>query len=280
MGMPLFTIIVWIKKKVMKKLFMILLLAICTLHTYSQYVLNKDAIITFINLPKKIENTKRASVSIERFNTLKTSPTLIGSGFIVQKNQSIYAITNYHVFKKVDEQKNLRIGFNADNKKQYAYVKHIYLDSINDIAVFEVGSIYSYRAVKADTTLKDIANYIVDKFQLAKDIQEGTGVILIGYPLGLGAKYTGNKPVSRIGIVAQEPNLKTNTFLLDCLANHGNSGSPVINANDLRLMGMVTSFKIDIIDYPITDTLNKIDYQYNSGLTVCVTSDVILKLIP
>lgn len=278
--MPLFTIIVWIKKKVMKKLFMILLLAICTLHTYSQYVLNKDAIITFINLPKKIENTKRASVSIERFNTLKTSPTLIGSGFIVQKNQSIYAITNYHVFKKVDEQKNLRIGFNADNKKQYAYVKHIYLDSINDIAVFEVGSIYSYRAVKADTTLKDIANYIVDKFQLAKDIQEGTGVILIGYPLGLGAKYTGNKPVSRIGIVAQEPNLKTNTFLLDCLANHGNSGSPVINANDLRLMGMVTSFKIDIIDYPITDTLNKIDYQYNSGLTVCVTSDVILKLIP
>ncbi len=117
-------------------------------------------------------------------------------------------------------------------------------------------------------------------FELSDNIVEGSGAIIIGYPLRLGSEFTGNKPISKIGIIAQEPNPNTNTFLLDCMANPGNSGSPVFQDEPLMLIGMVTSYKPDNISLYDSEGLLKANLPYNSGITICVTAEIIQKIIP
>jgi len=137
-----------------------------------------------------------------------------------------------------------------------------------------------YQNYIIDTTLTEPAVVTTSLFELSQNIVEGTGVIIIGYPLGLGSEYGGNKPVSRIGIIAQEPNPETNTFIIDGMASHGNSGSPVFNSENQKLLGMVTSFKPDrILLYDKEDIL-RASFPYNSGLTICVTAEMINRIIP
>jgi S1-C subfamily serine protease len=255
------------------KYFLLLIFLSLTSSLYPQYLLTGKEIFTFEDLPKKIELVKRSSASIEKYFPNKNEYSLIGSSFIVIKNGNHYAVTNYHVIKG---QANLIIGLNASGKKQYFTFKEIYLDTIHDIAVLKFDKGYERTNSKIDTTLTDPASIGISMFENTNNIKEGTGAIIVGYPMTLGAKYTGNKPVSRIGIVAQEPNLETGTFLLDGLANHGNSGSPVFNEQNQKLMGMVTSFRTDYIKS--ADTLIT-RYLYNSGITICVTAETISKII-
>ncbi len=95
----------------------------------------------------------------------------------------------------------------------------------------------------------------------------------------MGSDFTGNKPISRIGIIAQGPNNNTNTFLLDCIVSHGNSGSPVFNEQTMLLIGMISSFKPDNINlYDENGTL-RTSLPANSGIAVCITAEMIKKII-
>jgi S1-C subfamily serine protease len=247
---------------------------------FPQVVTKGPVTITFVNLPKKIAELKKVSVSIEKSNIDIKSPTLIGSGFLVQKNENSYAVTNYHVIDNIKNDQIILIGLNIEMKKHYALVKQKYLDEKNDIAVLKLGRLVSTQDIIIDSTLAQPATIGLNFFEESSDIIEGRGAIIIGYPLGIGSEFTGNKPVSRIGIVAQGPNNETNTFLLDGIVSHGNSGSPVFNEQTMHLMGMVTSFRSESINLYDNSSILRASLPYNSGIAICVTAEMINKIIP
>ena len=108
---------------------------------------------------------------------------------------------------------------------------------------------------------------------------EGRGVIIAGFPLGLGVETDKKYPVIRRGIVAQYTGQET--FLIDGVADHGNSGSPVVavKLDQNQLLGMVTSYQNDRIE--LFDEKHKVVaiLPYNSGLAQAVTADEIRKCI-
>lgn len=257
------------------KVYLGLFFLLITTNLQSQYVLSGKEVFTFENLPDKIEMVKRSSASIELFSSKTNRFNLIGSGFMTIIKDTIYAVTAYHVIK--DKGKSVYVGYNFESRKQYSSIEKIYLDTLNDIAVMKLGIAYRDEKIMSDTSLTNPSSIGISMFEKNVKIKEGLGTIIVGYPTTLGAKYTGNKPLSRIGIVAQEPNSETNTFLIDGLVNHGNSGSPVFNEHNQKLIGMVTSFKPDYIKSRDTVVLR---YPYNSGITFCVTAETILKVFP
>lgn len=236
--------------------------------------------VTYVDLPKKIEAAKRASVSIELLDYSTKKLNTIGSGFLVQKDTSVYVITNLHVVNSVVTNQVALVGINRKNQKHHFTITKIIPDKAHDLVVLQMGNELLLQGKPIDTTLTNPANYTISMFETNEKIIEGTGVIIIGYPLGLGSEYLGNKPVSRVGIIAQEPNLQTNTFIVDGIASHGNSGSPVINAENLKLVGIVSSFKPDRIELYDSDLNLRASLPYNSGLTICFTAEIIKKLIP
>lgn len=261
----------------MIKVFIIFLLIVSA--SYSQ-VINNEAML-FNNLPEKISELKRTSLSIEVVDKNLKSPNSIGSGFLIIKNNVHYAVTNYHVVNNVPQNRILIVGMNYEMKKQYSIVEQVYSDEKHDIAVLKIGTIFSLKNnLKIDSTLFKPSAVGISIFETNANIKEGAGIILIGYPLGLGSEFTGNQPISRIGIVAQAPNDSANTFFIDCMASRGNSGSPVFNAQNKRLLGMVIGFPSDyIIAYDENKQLAA-KLPYNSGLSLCITADKIKQIIP
>jgi hypothetical protein len=150
--------------------------------------------------------------------------------------------------------------------------KVIYRDVTNDIAILApTGSIDGGK-----TDIQDIV-FATNAFDDGSSIIEGEGVLMIGYPLALGIVGNKNHPIVRFGMVAQ--NAESKTFLIDGVASHGNSGSPVIglSAQSQNLLGMVQSFDNDII--VLRDENGQVDatLPYNSGLASAVKASVILE---
>jgi hypothetical protein len=118
-----------------------------------------------------------------------------------------------------------------------------------------------------------------EMFDDGSSIVEGRGVIIPGYPLALGLENDKNQPVIRIGIVAQFTG--RDYFLVDGIASHGNSGSPVfaIRPGADKLIGMVTSHVADKIS--LFDENGQLTAQlpYNSGLARAVTMKAIRQAI-
>jgi hypothetical protein len=108
---------------------------------------------------------------------------------------------------------------------------------------------------------------------------EGRGVLIPGYPLALGIEDDQNHPVVRFGIVAQFTG--KDHFLLDGVASHGNSGSPVfaLKYKENRLVGMITSYVSDTINLFDENRQLSAKLPYNSGLARGVTSKMILEAI-
>ena len=145
----------------------------------------------------------------------------------------------------------------------------------------KLGALFSLiNNIKVDSTLFESTAVGISRFEINDKIVEGTGILLIGYPLGLGLDLVGNQPISRIGIVAQKTNDISNTFFIDGIASHGNSGSPVFNSQNMKLVGMIIGFPSDYINAYDENRQLVAKLPYNSGLTKCVTAEMINKIIP
>ena len=116
-------------------------------------------------------------------------------------------------------------------------------------------------------------------FDDGSSLIEGRGVLIPGYPLALGIENDENHPVIRFGIVAQFTG--KDYFLLDGVASHGNSGSPVfsLKQDDNKLIGMVTSFQNERINLFDDNQQLSASLPYNSGLARCVTMKAILEAV-
>jgi len=108
---------------------------------------------------------------------------------------------------------------------------------------------------------------------------EGRSVLIPGYPLALGIENDENHPVIRFGFVAQYTGKAF--FLLDGIASHGNSGSPVfsLKQGNNKLIGMVTSFQNEKINLYDDNQQLTASLPYNSGLARCVTMSAIKEAI-
>jgi S1-C subfamily serine protease len=213
------------------------------------------------------------------------SCSTIGTGFFVDGTRTtvnglltnftsvVLGVTCNHVVNAVVSPNLLFIGL--DTKQGYKRVpcKVIYTDSTNDIAIIaptppktvstdEIG----FQDLMIGTNMFDDGTLLV----------EGKGVVIIGYPLALGLNGDKNHPIIRFGIIAQST--EENTFLIDGMVSHGNSGSPVIILTPTKqpLVGMITSFENDQISLFGENQQLTANLPYNSGLAGAVKASVIL----
>lgn len=192
-----------------------------------------------------------------------------GSGFIFQNEKGRFLITARHVIYKNNENElnssSCQIfRFNRDEGNTYHYLS---LDLTN---LEKQGLIKSYKVadVCAIQILKNQAPYFnkgVKSFsskpsvvlgsinvQKFKDTDVGKDIYIVGYPISLYMQDTSQidmtYPLMKKGILAGK-NKFENTLILDCSVFGGNSGGPVIIANQLKdgrveykLIGIITQF--------------------------------------
>ena len=111
-------------------------------------------------------------------------------------------------------------------------------------------------------------------FAADSEITEGTGALMIGFPLGLGNEVDENHPVSRLGIVAQgvydQPR-----FFVDADASRGNSGSPIFLCSTGKFAGIVYAQAADTISI-IDDSKQKVARMpYGASLAACIPASAI-----
>lgn len=199
----------------------------------------------------------------------------LGSGFLINGGRNVLlAVTCKHVvLSAVKQKKPLFIGIDTDKGYHRAPCDIAYMDPSLDIAVLlpkkEEQDDRKLQSLSFDKSLYDDGTSLV----------EGRGVIIPGYPLALGIEDDQNHPVIRFGMVAQFTG--KDYFLLDGIASHGNSGSPVfsLKVDENRLIGMVTSFQNDKINLFDENQQLSASLPYNSGLARCITMKAILSAV-
>jgi S1-C subfamily serine protease len=232
------------------------------------------------SLPDRIRDAKLSSLSIEALQVdqdiNKVRPSLLGSAFFVKKSDVAYAITNAHVVAALRKNQQLLVGANLKRGKAYLEAELVKADHTIDVAVLKLGKTLfnSGEEIEFDQAFVGVSLFSPDSL-----IQEGVQVLVIGYPLNIGVESLGNQPVSRVGIVAQSTG-PFGTFLIDGIVSHGNSGSLVFKAETLQLLGMVIGFKGDKIDFVDETGALLARLPHNSGLSLCISANKILALIP
>ena len=111
-------------------------------------------------------------------------------------------------------------------------------------------------------------------FAADSEITEGTGALMIGFPLGLGNEVDLNHPVSRLGIVAQGV-YGSPSFLVDASASRGNSGSPIFLCSSGKFAGIVYAQASDTINI-VDETKQKVaTIRSDAGLAACIPASAI-----
>ena len=227
--------------------------------------------ITFIGLEKLSKDVKKTVFSVQTKND-KNEFTCLGTGFLLKHDNLVIGITCFHVVEPIlKTKKEISVGLNTKDGFKRFKGKVIETDEDSDIAILVFEK-------KSEEKIK-LENLILDSKYLAENpkFTEGSAVLIPGYPLGIGAKHDQNNPVIRFGIVAQYS--EENTFLIDGVANPGNSGSPVFDMKEAKFIGMITSYKNDYINLfnQKGDLIAKL--PCNSGLSSAVSSKVITKTL-
>ena len=258
----------------MKSFFLLLIFMIIIANGFSQV---KD------NIGEIVKDYQKSSISFEviepSLDLNVTKPILLGSGFLVLKNTRIFAITNAHVNDAVKDNKKIIIGINTALGKVYGLVDFLLKDKVKDIAIFEFkGSVFSSFA-KPDSLKWDQSSIGISYIAKPEDIIPGNSTISIGYPLSLGSNNFANCPIVRSGMVAQKVQ-NNGYFLIDGMSNSGNSGSPVFDIIQSKLIGMISSGPQDRINAFDQNGNLIASFPYNSGLTYCISANEILKMLP
>lgn len=182
-------------------------------------------------------------------------------------------VTCYHVVKPaLAQQAQIYIGLELENKTyRRNKCEVVYKEPRHDVAVLK------FAEISKDARTVETNVFRPSEFGDNSVLREGVGIIIPVYPLGLGTAAAKNHPVVRFGIVAQYTG--QDTFLIDGMASHGSSGSPVWAPKVKRVIGMVTSHACDFIQ--LYDEHQRVvrTLPYNSGLGRAVTSEVITEIL-
>ena len=232
--------------------------------------------VTFLGTEQHAKQLKKAvfAVQIEgnRQDQDKSNDwILMGSGFfVVGTNGVVLGITcNHVVVPALAAKKSIFLGIDTQKGYIRCDCRVVFQDSTNDIAV-----LVPQRPPDQDFQFQNLT-FPDSMFDDNSSLVEGRGVIIPGYPLALGNEEDKNNPVVRIGMVAQFTG--RNYFLIDGVASHGNSGSPVfaMTYKNPRLVGMVTSHIADKISLFDDNGQLAAQLPYNSGIARAVTMKTI-----
>jgi hypothetical protein len=228
------------------------------------------------------KEVRRSCVSIEMMRKTddpqSAEPMKLGSGIIVLKQGKNYCVTNLHVVQPVTTNDLLLVGLNMKHGKLYGISKIISTDPQRDIAILDMGPPLLAKGTTQLETVKQ-AGVGISNFADTAAYDEGTPIITIGFPLGIGTETAKNQPIVRSGIIAQT--LQANgDFVIDGISSHGNSGSPIFSLRDGKLLGMIKSFPSDFITAYDENHQLVARLPYNSGLSIAVSSKLIWDLLP
>jgi S1-C subfamily serine protease len=235
--------------------------------------------LPFLGLQGKVEEKIRNSVTIELSTNIEIdSSKAIGSGFMISYESKLYIITCYHVIEQFSKDQII-IGFNVTEGKGYCKILSIKGNKKSDIAILELDDEIKIEENPIDPSLMKPLCYTIDIIEKEDNIKEGLGIFTIGYPINLGCQYIKNEPIVRIGIVAQRVNNETGTFLIDSICNPGNSGSPVYNSINGKLIGIVSGYKNEYKQLYDKKGMPTEIVPLNSGLSECILAELIIDIL-
>lgn len=269
----------------------IIILTLCCLYFQFDalgevYTIPNPDSVPFFNIEHEADLVKKAVFAVQinigaEGTNQRWEP--LGSGFflMVAPNEHVtfdpnilLGVTCAHVVKAAEEV-NRPIFICHSTDKGYRRIKCEVLSKDTDTDVAILGFL---KDPNEETTISETP-FRTKTFGDANSLVEGRSVIVAGFPLGLGVEVDKEYPVIRTGIVAQYTGRKI--FLVDGIASHGNSGSPVVAVKfgQNQLLGMITSFQPDGIEL-FDENHNRVAWiPYNSGLSQAVTADEIHKCI-
>ena len=185
-------------------------------------------------------NKIRSSIVAIGFNPNPQQITIVGSGFCISNDGKI--LSSAHLYNPLDEnqKRNLKAFVMVEQKENdleaYRWIPISLVDKNdqNDLAVFQLES---YK----DTLLK--------KLELgdSEKVEVGQEAYFIGFPYaaqlindGFGVTLVVNKTIiSNIKKDGVDPEHKRNWFILDAISNPGNSGSPLIDLESNKVIGVM-----------------------------------------
>jgi hypothetical protein len=174
----------------------------------------------------------------------------------------------------------LYLGFDTMNGYSNVPAKVLFSDPTNDISVIGFAD-----GTGDPDTLKRLSfsDDVLSLSQLdssSNSVVVGRGVLTAGYPLKIGLSTSGNNPIVRFGMIAQDSN--AGAFLIDGTFSRGNSGSLVqILSPDgkICIVGMLNSFLDDRAQ--VRDNNDNVvgNFAYNSGLSIAIKSSLIVSAV-
>ena len=229
-----------------KKLIFILLLISQTCLIYADDLINESE-------KKEITINPLSVVSLKLEKVYKNEIISFATGFIVERDNKYYLITNWHVvsgrhpstYEIFDKQgripEELNIWYNGkklgswirkseklyENNGKHRWLEHPYGSDIDVVAL----------PIKVSST--DITIYSIDLNLSKTDMipEVAMPISIIGFPSFISNVMPDNKfPIWKTGYIASEPEVDFNdepVFLIDTTPRKGMSGSPVV----LRLSG-------------------------------------------
>ncbi len=232
----------------------------------------------FVGLEKMAKDIKKSVFAVQTEGNLQNEKKdddyiSLGTGFLLLRNNIVIGVTCAHVIRSVVmNKKPILIGLNTGKGFERFKCEVAFYDEKQDMAIL-------IPKKPTPSTEVELKNLVLDSKYLAKgeEIAEGRGIIIPGYPLGLGIEHDENHPIMKFGIVAQYTG--GDHFLVDGVANPGNSGSPVFDLRVAKFIGMVQSYKNDYIELFDRNGQLSTRLPYNSGLSSALSASVISKAL-
>lgn len=191
-------------------------------------------------LKDNITKVKNSIIAIG-FKPTKNQITIIGSGFAIDKSGRI--LTAAHLYNQLTPEKIRNLVGMAITKQEKSGLNYytwlplelIKKDDKNDMALFQ---------------LKDYGKTLITPLDLgdSEKIEVGDEVYFIGFPYaaqlindGFGITLIVNKTIiSNIKHDGIDPKHPRNWFIVDAISNPGNSGSPLLNLETNKVIGVMT----------------------------------------
>lgn len=223
-----------------------------------------------------VNDRLRSSATIEAYDSTLRGPR--GTASIILYRGYHFFITNNHILRAFGKDERPLIGYNTNRGKVYYGAKEVVNWPERDISILiRTGELINPNKVPEGIEAEQ-AGIGVSVFADSSHFRAGTEVLIVGYPLGLGVNISSNTPVARRGIVALRPTAD-GFYLVDGNVSRGNSGSPVYSVPEGKFMGLVIGFHNETIPAFDERGAQIVSLPYNSGITLCVSSFEIRKLL-
>lgn len=225
-------------------------------------------------LPQTVMQVKPSIVGVGTIQATRRPPSkLMGTGFVVA--DGYHVVTNYHVIPKkikTEKKESLVIFYRQDRQIKYRKVRVIAKDKEHDLVLLRVEGT-KFPALKVERTRKP---------------QEGEQIAFTGFPIGAAL---GLFPVTHQGIISAispivipAPSSSTLTvkmikrlknpyfvYQLDATAYPGNSGSPMFDVSNGRVLGVINKVFIKESKESVL--------QKPSGITYAIPGKYIIEML-